>query len=215
LPYNLPDIPYYELKSFPDMRSYYPLIERDILEFKEISSLEGEIFKLTAVLCKQFLDNQYILTSDSDGLYIFEAMAGVAPDLSSETLDCRKWRLLNLVNDHPPFTLRFLKAKLDSVLGAGNWTVTQNFDRYTLIVDTSVDPKVFELLRISLVKLIPCEIKWLVKNTRQTPLDGAKYRAVMPLRYKETLIGDLSPQSGGKRRAVSLLPGKQTIIGDG
>lgn len=105
--------------------SYY----RGIREFEALTETEtAELDQLqTGVLVVE--DDQFIFSSTEVAVARRERMFGILADPSTETLDLRKKRLLSRMQSNPPYTIRYLKTLLDTLVGE---------DRHEIMLDRAL-----------------------------------------------------------------------------
>lgn len=119
-----------------------PHYERDVFEFKEIARVESEQLDSVKNQFNKILNNQFVITADSDGVAMFESLYGIIPE-SSDSLEFRKERVLNRIQLQPPFTIRYLEQQLDKIIGKGKYTVEINYDKYTLIINSAAENQAY------------------------------------------------------------------------
>lgn len=119
-----------------------PHYERDVFEFKEIARVESEQLDSVKNQFNKILNNQFVITADSDGVAMFESLYGIIPE-DSDSLEFRKERVLNRIQSQPPFTIRYLEQQLDKIIGKGKYTVEMNYDKYTLIINSAAENQAY------------------------------------------------------------------------
>ena len=108
---------------------------------------------------KNVENNQFVLTANEYGIEQYENMLGIIPNPSTETLQFRRDRIINRLSMTPPFTFRFLKKKLDEIIGDGRWKAYIDFSTYTLYVESSASNQIwFEEIIITMSNLKPANI---------------------------------------------------------
>ena len=108
---------------------------------------------------KNVENNQFVITANEYGIEQYENMLGIIPNLSTETLQFRRDRIINRLSMAPPFTFRFLKKKLDEIIGIGKWKAYIDFSTYTLYVESSANNQIwFEEIMITMSNLKPANI---------------------------------------------------------
>lgn len=120
-----------------DLLSLLPTWYRDILDYQEICQTEEAQFEALAMAVTAVADNFFFQTMDASAVAQWEQIFGISADPAVETLDFRRVRLLNRISTQPPFTLAFLRQKLDELIGQGRWTVTVDYPNYTLYIESS------------------------------------------------------------------------------
>ena len=104
-------------------------------------------------------DNQFVLTANEYGIEQYESMLDIIPNPETESLQFRRDRIINRLSMTPPFTFRFLKKKLDGIIGVGRWNAYLDFSTYTLYVESSASNQVwFEEIIITMNNLKPANI---------------------------------------------------------
>ncbi|ERM20356.1 putative phage tail protein [Brevibacillus laterosporus] len=96
---HLPDI-------FHEIKEFIYLTEAVV---PEINDLEQKV--------NQLLDDQFIMTASERGISRREKMLDIQPDLTIESLEFRRKRLINRKSTKAPFTIRFLQNRLDFLYG--------------------------------------------------------------------------------------------------
>ena len=71
----------------------------------------------------QLLDNLFVQTCDAATIALYEQLFGIVPQ-PGDTLEARRNRIMNRLSMVVPFTERYLRARLDEMYGAGNYTLT-------------------------------------------------------------------------------------------
>lgn len=125
-------------------------------EQKQLSSAQTE--------ASQAFANTFVLTANYEGIEMFEMMLGIIADPTTESIEFRKQRVLNRIALAPPFTFRFLKKKLDDIIGKDVWNAYVDFDNYTLYVESFVvNQQWFNELRITINRIKPCNLVFINK----------------------------------------------------
>ena len=120
-----------------DMLSLLPPWYREILDYQEICQTEKAQFDALASEITGVADNFLFQTMDESAVSMWEQIFEITPNPETETLDFRRARALNRISTRPPFTLGFLYQKLDELIGPGAWTVTVDYENYTLYIESS------------------------------------------------------------------------------
>ena len=125
------------LELDPNLLELLPPWYRKILDYQEICRTEKEQLDALADAISAVADNFFFQTMDGAAVAEWERIFQIVPNLSAETLEFRRARLLNRISTRPPFTLGFLYQKLDELIGPGEWTVTVDYPNYTLYIESS------------------------------------------------------------------------------
>ena len=134
------------------------------LEAQYISQATDKLFAGFFAELNRLKINQYILTADELGISELEKGFNIIPNTAAEDLEFRRARLLNRNTTKPPFTLKYLKHKLDDILGAGNYSTQVDYPNYTLTVECSArDANWFTEITIVVGQIIPANIIYISK----------------------------------------------------
>ena len=144
--------------------SFVPHIYKDVTEMDAIIDAEQKHLSSAQTEASQAFANTFVLTANYEGIEMFEMMLGIIADPTTESLEFRRQRVLNRITLAPPFTFRFLKKRLDDIIGKGAWNAYVDFNNYTLYVESSVvDQRWFNELRITINKIKPCNLVFINK----------------------------------------------------
>lgn len=121
-----------------NLKQYLPPFYDNLQETDQLMLTEDESLTEAQTAFLRVIDNQFIATCDAEGLQQYEFMLNITAYPSTESLDFRKQRVLNRLTTRPPFTLPFLRSKLDEIIGSGNYNVYVDYENYTLYVESRV-----------------------------------------------------------------------------
>ena len=132
-----------------------------IAETEELAKIENADLNAVAAELSTAFDRTFYLTADETALAAYEQELGIVP-ASTESLEMRRARLMSLRTNRARYTLPSLRSMLDQVLGADAYTLTLDYEEYTLeLADSGVhDAWVEETLR----RVCPVQIHW-IHNT--------------------------------------------------
>lgn len=119
---------------------YLPFVVREYAQMKGIMESEQPIFEKAWDEAKRVLDNQFIFTADELGIQKWEAILNIMPK-GTETLEERRFRILSRYNEQLPYTLKQLRAILETLCGKGNYTTEIAEGSYILIVRVGLAAK--------------------------------------------------------------------------
>ena len=117
-------------------RKYFPSVYDGVLEIDELANAENGVFVDALSELNSLWRNSFIAKCDEVGIAQYEKVLGIIPDLTLEDLEFRKNRVLNRFAMIPAFTMPWLRARLDELLGAGNWVYSIDFGKRELVVET-------------------------------------------------------------------------------
>lgn len=117
---------------------YFPRYYEGILETDELIKVENDIWNNLYLLLNKAKNNQFIAYADEDGIYAYEQLFQIVADPETETLEERRFRLLNRIQTLSYYTMIYLRQKLNSLFGENNYEVEMNYLNYTLYVKSNV-----------------------------------------------------------------------------
>lgn len=120
-----------------DLMAYLPVWYKEIEEYQQIIAAEKAqavtlLSNMTAVK-----GNFFFATMNEGAVAEWERVLGIIPNPATETLEFRRMRLINRLSTKPPFSIRFLRQKLDELIGAGNYVLTVDGSAYTIYIEAS------------------------------------------------------------------------------
>lgn len=168
-----------------DIPSYFPSYYDNIKEINVLKDVESLIFDTAYKVFEKVYKNQFVVTSDEEGIVKFETLLGIIANPSTETLQFRIDRVINRLNQNPPYTIQFLKLLLDDLLGKNQYNIY--VDNYTLYLESSFkDQSWFEEIIITINAIKPCNIVFINK-----PLITEYINISEEVLYSETLYARL------------------------
>ena len=143
-----------------DLSKYLPSYYDNVREMDELVRVENELFDELALKMNTVLDNQFILTCDIQTLAIWEQILNIRPNPDAgETEDFRRQRIINRLASRPPFSLWFLKSRLDAIIGRENYDLHLDHDKYELELETAVENQaVFTETTLTIYRMKPANI---------------------------------------------------------
>lgn len=141
------------------LSSFVPTIYKDVVEMDDIMRSEENIMKIARQEMFSAFANTFVLTSDESGVIMFEKMLNIIANVQTEDLEFRRQRVLNRLSMSPPFTLNFLKQKLDEIIGPNAWTAYINPATSTLYVESSAtNQNWFHEVEFTINSIKPCAV---------------------------------------------------------
>lgn len=139
--------------------SFVPYIYKDVTEMDAIIDAEQRQLSSAQTEASQAFANTFVLTANYEGIEMFEMMLGIIADPTTESMEFRRQRVLNRITLAPPFTFRFLKNRLDDIIGKGAWNAHVDFNNYTLYVESSaLNQNWYQELEFTINQIKPCNI---------------------------------------------------------
>lgn len=115
-----------------------PQIYKSIYDFKSLCNASGfELSKLYERV-RSILNDQFIETCSLDTIARWEKYLKITPS-GTDTIEERRFRVLTNLKDIPPYTERYLGAKLTELLGEGNWRINRHYNDYLIVVEVATD----------------------------------------------------------------------------
>lgn len=121
-----------------------PPFYREVLDYQEICSTEESELSLLAAAINNVANNFQFQAMDVETVSMWEQVFKIIPSPTTETLDFRRARIINRISTRPPFTLNFLKKKLDELIGVDAWTISVDYPNYTFYVESSAENQQYE-----------------------------------------------------------------------
>ena len=142
-----------------NLKNYLPNVYKNVLEMDELTSTEDLLFQGLNSETEKVRNNQFVLTSDIDGIEQYEKMLGIIANPSTESIQFRVDRIINRLSMTSPFTFPFLKKRFDEIIGVGKWKAYMDYANYTLYVESSAENQVwFHEIWVTINKLKPANI---------------------------------------------------------
>ena len=140
---------------------YYPPWFRRILDFQALCQTEKAELDAMAEAMDQIRKNLFVQTMDEGTCAQWEAILRILPT-PEETLDFRRLRVQNRLSLRPPFTLIFLREKLDLLFGPGNYEVEVDYPNYTLYIEAPAEERSYFTEVSALLRIVkPCLIVYI------------------------------------------------------
>lgn len=142
-----------------NIAAYYPSIYEGVLETDILAEVEDRMLDDYFGQVTSTLNNQFVDLADIRGIENYERILGIIADPTTESLEFRRERIRNRFTLYPPFTIRFLRNKLDEIVGPGRWELVMDYNNYTLYLEsTTPDFSWFNELNITLTLIKPANI---------------------------------------------------------
>lgn len=141
-----------------------PTPYRDCLEMGVLAETEDQLFQEALDNLDASWHNQYILYSNVYGIEKFEKVLGIVADPSTESLEFRRARLLNRYSMTPPFTMPFLRQRLDEVLGEGSYSISIDYAQRILTISSIASNIAWaQEITVTITKLKPANLVFISK----------------------------------------------------
>lgn len=194
---------------------YLPDWFRQIADFQAICQTETEQFEALATAIHAVADNFFFQTMDEGTVQQWEQIFNIVANPQTETLDFRRFRVLNRLTTKPPFTLGFLYQKLDEIIGVGAWTVTIDYPNYTLYIESSSEnQQYYNEVLYTINKIKPAHIAYINKpfTTSAMTIDESVELSELEWNYRLSAWGlGINPFVTSKMKEVLVMPSQQSI----
>lgn len=131
---------------------------------------EQQEFDLLQIKLDEYWADQFAISSNKRGIERYERIVEVRANRALEDDDFRKRRIVNRLTTLPPFSMPFLRAKLNEIVGVDQWQLLMDYDNYNLIIKVyRTDRNWYNELKITLEAVKPCnigmELNTLIRDT--------------------------------------------------
>lgn len=142
--------------------SFVPYMYRGFKEIDDLMNSEQEVMNLLKNEMINTFFNTFVLTSDEEGVIMFERMLNIIAIPDIEDLDFRKQRIINRLSMKAVYPYRFLKNQLDTMIGEGKWKGYIDFDEYALYIESSAtDQQWYQEVSFTVNRIKPCNITFI------------------------------------------------------
>lgn len=112
---------------------YFPLFLQDNREFKIISNIEDvELEKIKAKI-EEILKEVIVSNAENYGLKRYEKIYNI--ENSSNDLIVRRYNILAKINNRVPYTMNWLRNKLNNTIGEENYRISIDYDKKILEIE--------------------------------------------------------------------------------
>jgi len=124
----------------PNILEYLPDIFKNIREMKAYADAEKpELEKLWKAVDDAYND-QFLYTMTENGIKRWEKILKISP-MGTDTLDDRRFRIINRYNIQLPYTYRMLEAHLQKMCGKDGYVMSYNKETWTLSIKIALTSK--------------------------------------------------------------------------
>lgn len=123
-----------------DLSEYAVPVTRDSDDMKEIYRIESVEIQILWDLIIKIFKEQYIYTADDYGLAQWESILDLYPD-ENDSIDTRRFSILVALLGQRPYTMIKLRELLDTLCGAGNYEIIEDFKNYNIHFKVSLGVK--------------------------------------------------------------------------
>ena len=140
-----------------DIKNYWATVIAESLEFRVIADAENPEFNYMWEKIYGLVDEFFVKYATEYGVSRMEKILKIYPT-ATDTLAQRKDKILWKLNLRLPYTMKFLKNILTSMVGEENRTVDFNNDTQTITIRIKAGITDMAQLRRDLDKMIPANL---------------------------------------------------------
>lgn len=142
----------------PNILDYLPEVFQVVKEIKAYAdAMNPELATLWLGVDDAYND-QFLYTMTENGISRWEKMLKISP-MGTDTLEDRRFRVINRLNAQLPYTYRMLEAHLIQMCGANGYTMKYDKDTWTLTIKIALtSKKQFDEILALVNQMIPLNI---------------------------------------------------------
>lgn len=141
-----------------DLKLYLPEGLRGVRELSAIMDAETPEFSSLSVAQRRMLDDQFVMTASESAIRRYEQMLGI-PRTTKDSLDDRRLKILVKLNNQLPYSMGWLRNKLDTLFGAGNYEIIRDVHTRKLAIQTDAQfEPLITALHLDLRQSIPANM---------------------------------------------------------
>lgn len=145
------------MNNMVNLISYLPDLFANISEYKILLESENITIQTLWQTIMQSLDNQFILTSDIQGIERWEKILSIVPE-PDDDLETRRYRCLTAVSLSELSTIRKLQEKLETICGNGNVEMVFESDLFTLHIIIKNNTAKANMIKNYILESIPANL---------------------------------------------------------
>lgn len=158
-----------------ELISYLPPKLRDKVIYKEVCNAEENEFKLLFSNIDCMANDIFISDLTVEGLKRWERDLKIT-HLGTDTLEDRRFRILNRFLNKLPYTMRTLEKTLDTLVGENGYKLEYNQETFTLTININLTVKnQLQEVKRTLYYMVPANIKQDIKLLYNSHLVLSKY----------------------------------------
>ena len=144
------------------LASFVPYMYKGFTEMDELMNSEEQLMSIARNEMFTTFSNTFVLTSNEEGVIMFERMLNIVANPLTEDLDFRKQRIINRLSMRSAYTFRFLKNQLNEMIGEGNWTGYIDFDNYALYIESGASNQSwYNEVSFTINRIKPCNMTFI------------------------------------------------------
>ena len=145
------------------IKEYVPSIYKDVVEMETVIDTDDKLLDLEEGFLDDLENSQFVMTAPEHAIREYENLLNIIPK-NTDTIEFRRLRIINRLSMTPPFSLPYLRQKLDTIIGAGKYNCYLNYDNYILYIESSAENQYWaDEIYITINKLKPANIVFINK----------------------------------------------------
>ena len=145
------------------VREYVPAIYKDVLEMDTLTDVHDQLLDLEDTFLTDLEDSQFVVTAPLTAIKEYEKLLKIVAK-NTDTIEFRRERIINRLSMTPPFSLPYLRQKLDSIIGLNKYECYIDYNDYTLYIESSAEEQTWaEEIYVTINKLKPANIVFVNK----------------------------------------------------
>ena len=109
-----------------NIRDYVPSIYKDVIEMEAIVDTNDQLLDTEESFLDDLENSQFIVTAPEHAISEYEKLLNIYP-LNTDSIEFRRIRIMNRLSMTPPFSLPYLKQKLNTIIGEGKYNCYVNY----------------------------------------------------------------------------------------
>ncbi len=140
------------------LEKYQPQVVKGTREFQTLAAVENSEMENVWGDLEFLWQDQWMDTLTEEGCRRWEEMMRIVPK-GSDNLEVRRFRIKARINENLPYTYRMLEQSLDTLCGAGNYSVTLYPEEYRMKVLLQLTvKKLFSEVQEMIERMIPANM---------------------------------------------------------
>ena len=146
-----------------NIKDYVPSIYKDVTEMEVIVGVNDELLDNEEEILDDLENSQFIVNAPEHAVSEYEKLLNIYP-LNTDSIEFRRIRIMNRLSMTPPFSLPYLREKLNTIIGVGKYNCYIDYDNYTLYVESSATNQSYvNETYVTINKLKPANIVFINK----------------------------------------------------
>lgn len=142
------------------LKIYMPTYFLNNVEMNELLDAESLNFSILEDNISHTRNNCFVIKMDDDCAIEMEKMLSIK-NSQSDSIEFRRERIINRLNNKPPFNLAFLRSKLDTIYGSDKYLLVIDYQRQTITLESSTDNQEwFKEGHITILSIKPANLKY-------------------------------------------------------